>query len=262
MSMESNPYQVSFPAPQALELDHDSPAPTWIIPVWGAVAATFMAAFFGGSIVIALNLARTKRAGAAIAAVVIGLLSTIAMFGLAYSLPASTPGTLLLGGQLVVVYYVAKSVDISIRDRLYGPNLRYASGWWGAGIGVLACIPLVAMLLAGMYVEEASWGKEYRYQGDSVYFSGDATQADAKFLAQALQDAGWFDGSGNTATIESRKNRYTIGLPVAAESWNDPESVEWARSLAEVLADERFGRPMTIQFCDENMISRKSIKVD
>jgi hypothetical protein len=258
-SANFNPYQPSAPEPIGEFFPESQGRPIYIFPVWGTIAATFMGTLLGGSIVLAVNLWRAKRSNEAILCVAIGLLATVAITAAAYLLPFDIPG-LYFVPQLIAMFAAARMIDRSVISTLGDRPWAYASGWWGVGLGSLALIPLVAILVGASLVQEASWGTEVEVDGDSVYYSGGATAADAHFLAEQLQEAGWFAGTGATATIAQKGSAFAIRLPTEADGRDDPATVVWAQTFADEIASERFGQPLTIQLCDEFMHVQKTIE--
>jgi hypothetical protein len=254
-----NPYQASAPETTGSVSPESQGPPIYIFPVWGVVAAAFMAMPLGGSIVLAVNLWRAKRSNEAILSVAIGILATLAVAAAAYRLPFDIPG-LYLVPQLIGMYAVARMIDRLVTSSLRYRAWTYASGWWGVGIGTLVFVPLVSILFGAAIVEETSWGTEVAVDGDSVYYSGGATADDARFLAEQLQDAGWFAGTGATAIIAHKGSAFAIRLPTETDGWEDPATVDWAQTFADEIASERFGQPLTIELCDVYMIVRKTIE--
>ena len=96
----------------------------------------------------------------------------------------------------------------------------------------------------------------------SIFRAGDATEDDARLLREVLETVGYVGGEKDPPVgISARAGRYTISFGVAENAWDDPETVQRFERMGAILADTRFGRPLTIALCSEGFESRKQITI-
>jgi len=96
-----------------------------------------------------------------------------------------------------------------------------------------------------------------------VFYSGDATVADAQRLSTVLTDSGLCDGA-NVASVRIERiagQGLTIGFVVIEGAWNDLKTVHYFEQLGSIIAEAGFGRPLTITLCNEYFEPRESVLV-
>jgi hypothetical protein len=113
--------------------------------------ATFLGSPLGGTVLLALNESRIGRAGAAIKALLAGLVATGFLITLSLILPANIPRFPIAIGSVVVMSSIAKARQAGFVAQHFAAGGKQGSGWAAAGIGILsllvALVPLVAILL-------------------------------------------------------------------------------------------------------------------
>ena len=95
-------------------------------------------------------------------------------------------------------------------------------------------------------------GTEVKIGGDSVFYLGDATEADAKKLGAFLQQTGWFRGKRYAAQIRIEDGNRFVSLLVADQHTDNPDALDYAQKAGPALA-EIFGPPLTVRICDSWM---------
>jgi hypothetical protein len=150
--MSDNPYQP--PLSDALPpggAETQAQPPYKLFASWHVTLATFLGSLTAGGIVMAINFWRLNRTGAAIQAVVISFLATVAVIVLTYNMP-DLPGLgfVYLLPQLVVIHVLSEKIfrePFSEHRRQHG---RWSSAWAAAGIGLLTGIVLGVLLIGGI----------------------------------------------------------------------------------------------------------------
>jgi hypothetical protein len=96
---------------------------------------------------------------------------------------------------------------------------------------------------------------------DIVYYFGDATDAAARALGQALQSAGYFTDKG--ATVALLKGEGTVISFVVQEGlWNEPAVLATLERLVRQIAPSIGGLPVRLRLLDRNMEIKQELAVE
>jgi hypothetical protein len=117
--------------------------------------AAFLGTALGGAIVLALNERRLGRQQAALVSVLLGLLATAVIVGLAFLLPKNFPGAPLGLLPLIALRGIAAQRQRAFVDAHIAAGGKRASSWAAAGIGLLTVVVIfvpvfVVALIVGM----------------------------------------------------------------------------------------------------------------
>jgi hypothetical protein len=264
MSVPShNPYQ----APEFVVTEPESLEATVprirVHPPGSILIATFLGSFFAGSLVIAINLWKVGRAGTAVILAASSFATVTALLLSLIFLNVDVPSLVLLLAQMAAAWIVSLLVWEPVRRSIPSGKLAFASKWWGAGIGIVACIPVGALLVALMLLYDMSLGKKFEVAGgNDCYISGAATEEDARFLGQFLLEEGFLrEDGGAMLQLSKRGGQYVVTL-VFAEGLEDPETPNWARGVGEELARQRFGTPLVIVLTDDELYERQRVTIE
>ena len=107
---------------------------------------------------------------------------------------------------------------------------------------------------------ELTVGKATIGAKDEVYYFGDATQADAEALGQALREAGFLADRGASVEL-SKGGRTTISFVVNDGAWEQPAIVNALAGLTRRAAASVGGLPVTLRLLNSNMESEKEAVV-
>jgi hypothetical protein len=157
-SLSANPAVFEPYAPPAAPVPFP-PAPEGALP-GPAVAlysanqvalATFLGAPLGGAVVLALNERRLFRPRAAVIAIVLGVVASAALLGLAFLLPSGAPSGPIGLLPILVVRGIAQRRQRALVDAHVASGGKRASSWAAAGIG-LACLAGILVCLFAIAV--------------------------------------------------------------------------------------------------------------
>jgi hypothetical protein len=127
------------PAPFAPPTDGALPGPAVALYTPNQVAlAAFLGTALGGTVVLALNERRLGRQRAAVVSVLLGVLATVVILGLAFVLPKNFPGAPLGLLPLLVLRGIAQKRQRAFVDAHIAAGGKRASSWAAAGIGLLS----------------------------------------------------------------------------------------------------------------------------
>jgi hypothetical protein len=95
---------------------------------------------------------------------------------------------------------------------------------------------------------------------DIVYYFGEATDADARALGEALRSAGYFGDRG--ATVALLKGEGTvISFVVQDGLWDQPAAIATLDRLVRQLAPAAGGLPVELRLLDRAMDIRQAVAV-
>jgi hypothetical protein len=95
---------------------------------------------------------------------------------------------------------------------------------------------------------------------DAVYYFGDATEADAKALADALRSAGYFTDKGAAAAVLKGEGT-VISFVVQEGLWNQPAVTATLERLVRQIAPSVGGLPIELRLLDRNMDIQQAVTV-
>lgn len=250
----------------ATELEEPQPPPAYTLhPIRGVVWATFWGTPLAAGVVMALNFRRTGDKASAKAALLTGLFVTAAIFGLVIVLPEdvldSIPNVAIMIPQLLAVNAIATRLQGDFISDHEDRGGKIASAWRGVGIGILCLIAVFSVVFGSVVALESSFGTVVAFGNDEIYYTDDATEADARTLAEALRDVEFFGGPGVSVQISATDGQYTVSFVMMEGAWNDADVVTYFRSVGRVLAVE-FGTPLTIQLCDDYFDPQNTITIE
>lgn len=233
-------------------------------PIRGVTWATFWGTPLAGGVVMALNFRRTGDSASARAALLTGLFASVALVGLFLVLPEHVtdriPSAAIMIPQLVAVNGIATRLQGEMLSDHEDRGGKIASAWRGVGIGILCLIPFLLVIFGSAMALEPSFGTRVAFGNDEVYYTEDATEADAHTLAGELREAKFFGGPGVSVQISATNGQYTVSFVMVEEAWNNAEVVGYFRAGGRLLA-LKFGTPLTIQLCNEYFEPQNTITI-
>lgn len=262
------PLQHVAPTPCA-DQDESVAPPAYKLYNDGAVGlATFFGSPLAGSIVLAINYKRLGKSAAAWKAVLLGTLGTALLVGIGIAIDNSAVGSGIGIGVLVGMMGLARSVQGPVVAEHVSRGGRLASGWGATGIGVLTVVLAFVLALAAivgvvMFTPSELGQKASITNVEEVYYAGESTEADARKLGEILKTSGFFDGN-NRKSVALRKDKTgnTISFALVKDFWNKPDVVKDFTAIGQNIADNGFGRPLTIHLCNRFMQVQKEIKIN
>ena len=131
----------------ALDAEQVGPPAYKLYSVSGIGVATFFGAFFGGRIIMAMNYRRTGQSDEARRTFVWTLLGTLGLIGLVLALPYDVPSLVFTIAEVVLMVQLGKHLQQHEISRHLDQGGRLASSWGAAEIGILAILPIFAVLM-------------------------------------------------------------------------------------------------------------------
>ena len=126
-------------------------------------------------------------------------------------------------------------------------------------VSVIAIL-VVAMIFLG---QKLMMGKRYKVSDkESVNYSGNATEADAKALGEALKADGYLSGKNEVDVLLKKSDKDgTVVSFVGEWNWTDEKVVSAFQQIGADIAAKGLGKPLTIRLLDTHLNSKNEIKV-
>lgn len=258
------PPVLSYATPLA-DISPGEPPPAYKLFNASAVTlATFLGSPLAGAFLIALNFHRLNRKRAANVAILLGVIGTASLFGIAFVLPEGIPPLLIGLPPLILMNSLAKFIqgkELQLHAVRHG---QLGSRWVAAGIALI-CLALVFILLfVGVFIEGAGIrAKTINYSPvEEIRFSGKSNQSDALKLGDLLKQIQFFDGQrSKTVLVEKNDARTAVSFVLNNGRWDDPIIVAFFRRTGESLAAS-LGRPLLIRLCNSELVVKKEITIE
>ena len=224
-------------------------------PIRGVVWATFWGTPIAASIVMAINYWRTGNRSNAGLTLLTGSLATFAYFAILFMLPEdlleNLPNAVFYVPQLIMVYAIASRLQSQLIESHKVNGGRVASAWPSVGIG-LVCLPFVLVPVLGIaLLLETSFDSVVKFGDDEVFYSGDATEEDARKLAGVLRDIEFFGTGGASVSLEISSGQTTVSFVLVDNTWAETQTLEAFKNIGRTLVESGFSTPLTIQLCDD-----------
>lgn len=210
-----------------------------------ALSALGWITFFGGPLAGALGLAyNARRFGAdreATYAVAAGAIAMGLLVAIGFYLPEHIGGSFLLRtatallGLLAVTAIAEKTQGARIRAHKAAGG-RDASGWLGVGMVLTSWAFIFLVSFVVVLFTPVFNGTPYeRAGGGTMYASGDASQADARYVGSALQQFGYFP-EGEAAQVLRTADSVFVTMLLIPEVETDSLFLQEAADLARHLS--------------------------
>ena len=127
-------------------------------------------------------------------------------------------------------------------------------------------IAVIALLVVVMvyFGNKIMMGKRYKVSDkESVNYSANATEEDAKKLGGILKADGYFDGSKEVDVLLKKDDKEGTVISFVISGLGKDETIPAAfKQIGEGIAKDGFGKPLTIRLMDTHLNTLKDIKVE
>jgi len=93
---------------------------------------------------------------------------------------------------------------------------------------------------------------------DAVWYSGDATLADAQAVGNKLKSLGFFHDTGGVALLSSQNGSADVSMVVKEGAWDDSKTVAGFQSIGRTLSST-LKQPVRMHLVDKTMVNRKDL---
>ncbi|MDQ6829649.1 MAG: hypothetical protein M3081_12340 [Gemmatimonadota bacterium] len=131
--------------------------------------------------------------------------------------------------------------------------------WIGIGAAVLALV-----VIASVYLAPAMALRKKVVIGtkDEVFYSGNATEQDARALGEALKGAGYFTDRGVSTTLAKESDWTTISFVIQDDAWKDPNNVAAFGLIGRMVAPVVGDLPIRVRLTGSNLRTQKELYID
>lgn len=265
-SADASPQQIpvlDHATPNAGPLPGEPPPPYKLFNAGAVTLASFLGAPLAGAVLMAINFRRLDRKRAANITMACGVGATAVLIGICSILPDRIPIWVTAVPPLIVTISLAQyfqGEELQLHTRRRG---QLGSRWTAAGIGLICLAVLFGLLFGAICIENAiADGKKINYSSvEEVRFSGQANQADARNLGDALKQAQFFDGENpKTVLLAKRTNGTTVSFVVGDGRWDNPNTIAAFHMMGDNHS-KSLGRPLMIRLCDSDLTVKKEIPI-
>jgi hypothetical protein len=237
------------------------PAPTPTYTLFDSVSvgiATLLGSPVAGTLVMAVNYRRLGKGSQGAVAVAMGVVVTV-LAGLFGNLIPTFFSTAIGIGLILAVRSAAQTLQGPALAQHVSEGGKLGSRWAASGIGVA----VLAVIASGVFL--VLWGR----QGpkvtigtkDVVYYSGSATQTDAKAVGEKLKNMGYFTDRGVTVFLSKNQSNTVVSFVVKEGAWDKPEMVSAFAEIGREIAPSIGGFPIQVRLMSAAQETKKELTV-
>jgi hypothetical protein len=231
----------------------------------GIIIATVLGGPIAGCVILAINYARVGMRRHAGLSILGGVLSTALLLFIAWIIPDSwhVPNAAFFMPQLFGMMSLSKYLQGNLVAEHLSAGGRLVSKWIDAGIGALSCVVLLAIVVGLVFATTGPTGTRVAVGTSEVYYSGSATEDDAKSMMNDLRQSGFLsEDHAVTIGLSRGSGGFEVSFVVAAEALQSDETSDGFRIVGRDLATGHLGKPLTIWLCDDAMDKKKKIVIE
>jgi hypothetical protein len=246
-------YESTYPTVAQRTSGGFAQAPATDFTLFSAPAVT-LATFFGtpaaGSVLMALNYRRMGEKGQALVTLLIGFLVTGLAIGLGFivhnTLTTPLGIGLLLGTRVLAVKMQGEAVAQHVSR-----GGRLGSKWVAFGVGIAFLCAIFLAVFIPVYANSVH-SKVIVGSKDEVFYTGAATEEDARALGDALKKSGYFTDRGTSVFLGKDKDGTTVSLVMKEGVWDQPGMLLSAEMVVREVADSVGGFPVRVKLIDSS----------
>lgn len=208
-----------------------------------------------GVALMALNWRRLGQGRKGLAAFLIGVVATVLASVVGYYVPSS--GSLAIG---IAIALGTKGAAQYFQGTALAEHVarggQLGSRWAATGVG----LAFLAVLAVVIFVGALGLGGQHRLvvgTKDEVYFTGAATQEDARALGEGLKKAGYFLDRGFTVILSKDTDGTVISFVVKDGVWDDAAMASGYEELGRGLAGAVGGFPIKVRLVNSLRVTKK-----
>jgi hypothetical protein len=245
----------SIPDPVPQPLNSLSAAPSYTLFDSASVAlATFFGTPVAGATLMAVNDKRTGRAGRGVATVLVVLLVTALVIFLGWNIPQGFSSVIAVVLIIAMQRIAARMQGASVSDHQQRGG-RLASKWAAFGVGMAYLTAIFAVVFVAVFIPtyKIDHGPKVVIGAkDEVFYTGAATQADAKALGETLKASGYFADNGVTVLLDKQANGAIVSFVVKEGIWDKPDMIASFDEMGREVAPPLGGFPIQVRLINKN----------
>jgi hypothetical protein len=120
-------------------------------------------------------------------------------------------------------------------------------------IRILSAVVLIGILLLKI-TSCTNYGKKLTFNGGELYYTSQATEAEAKKLGEYLVKEKFFDGKKKTVQLNKDGDTYQFRMVVLKDAEKGANVVESFTSVAKEISENVFnGGKVVVHLCDDHL---------
>ena len=138
------------------------------------------------------------------------------------------------------------------------------SKWIGVANKANKVIAVIAILIFAMiyFGQKIIMGKKYKVsEKESINYSGNATEDEAKKLGEMLKKMGLLTGARDADVLLKKDDKEGTVISFVVNSTDEAVVADF-RMIGEAAAKEGFGKPLTVKLLDDHLNTKKEIKIE
>lgn len=223
--------------------------------------ATFLGSPIAGTVLMAINYRRMGKPSAGVVAVLLGILATALALGSGFVIKGNSGSSAIAIGMLIATIAAARQLQGPTIDAHRAAGGKIASRWLGAGIGLLIGIVVFGAIILYVVFHSGLPGTRLAIGEDEIYYSGSATEIEARALGDALKKEGFLTNKGVSIQLDKSGGKTTISFVVQDGVWNDEHNVTVFQRLVRNISPSVGGLPITLRFLDSEAEVHKEVVV-
>lgn len=136
--------------------------------------------------------------------------------------------------------------------------------WTGIANKANKIIAVIAIIVVGLiyFGRQSMMGKKYKVSDkESINYSGNATEDEAKKLGEMLKKMGLLTGARDADVLLKKDDKEGTVISFVVNSTDEAVVADF-RTIGEAAAKDGFGKPMTVKLLDDHLNTKKEIKID
>jgi len=233
------------------------PADVLVVPTYplytpGQVGlATFLGGPPAGAWLLARNFKRLGQPGRGHLTVILGIVGTAILLGCALALNLPSVISIVL---VFAMVGLARSLQGKAVERHEQCGGRRASNWRTAGVGLISCAGIFALLIGGAVALELlnATPRVVLGHGHEIFYKEGADEAEARALGEQLTRLGYFS-SDNPASVqvEHAAGNHVVSFVVQDSVFADQSMQDAFHEYADKLSKSAFGgEPVDVRLTD------------
>jgi hypothetical protein len=225
--------------------------------------ATLLGSPVAGTLLMGINYQRLGKGGKAAAAMVIGLVATIVAIVFGNFVPYTFSSVVAIG-LLLTTRSCAQVLQGPAVSEHVAQGGKLGSRWAALGIGVAFLAAIFGAIFLVTFVRQIGHPQTMSENAkviigtqDTVYYSGSATQQDAKTVGDKLKEIEYFADRGVTVLLSKEKGHFVVSFVVKEGVWNNSDMVTAFQEIGGELAPVLGTSPIVVRLDDKERNTKK-----
>ncbi len=135
---------------------------------------------------------------------------------------------------------------------------------WLKVLLIVVAVAVAVLVVVAIFLAKHEMGTKLKLSDkESVYYGGEANEADAQRLGAALKETGYFSGERTVDVLLRREGGQTrVSFVVQDGSWDKPDIAAQFQVLGAGLKSAVGGQSYTLRLVDDALNVKREFKID